>query len=363
MQASAVASQALFCDMRLFDRLEKALNHLPERPFWPAPPEPDFVTNDYLALRADGILTQLLQGLPPDLWRGSGASRYLGGDHPIYHELEAYLSQQYGGQALLFASGFVANITLWEALAQRGDTILYDRAIHASIRHGLRLSQAKAWGFPHNDWDAAEKLLRRANGEVFLVVESLYSMLGDSPDPAALQYLQARYGCHLFIDEAHTTLLYPDGRGWCEQHGLRPLLRLLTFGKAVGLMGGTLIVPPLIRTYLQRRCIGTIYSTALPPLIAAGALSIFQKSALWKPRQERLWQLTSHLRSLLDTHGILYEGLAGPIAMVPHPAPGFSLKRLLPPTVPQPQYRISLHANHTPQLLEALVQSLCTAQS
>jgi len=355
-----VGWQVLFCAMRLFERLEAQLRKLPERPFWPRPTRLDFTTNDYLALQADGIIAEILRGLPTELWRGSGASRYLGGDHPAYHHLEKLLYEKYGQPALLFSSGFVANITLWEALAQRGDTIIYDREVHASIRHGIRLSLAQAWGFPHNDWEAAEKLLRQARGESFLVVESLYSMRGDMPDPEALRYLQARYECHLIIDEAHTTLLYPDGETWAHSHGLSPLLTLLTFGKGVGLMGAALLAPPLLHTYLRRRCIGAIYATALPPLIAAGVAEVFARVKAWRPRQNQLWQAVTLLRERLMAEGIPFLGLQGPIAMLKTPAPGIPLKRLTPPTVSEPMYRLSLHANHTRQDIETLVQALKT---
>jgi 8-amino-7-oxononanoate synthase len=344
--------------MRLFERIEAQLEKLPERPFWPRPSPLDFTTNDYLALQADGIIAEILRGFPAELWRGSGASRYLGGDHPAYHHLENLLHEKYGQPALLFPSGFVANITLWEALAQRGDTIIYDREVHASIRQGIRLSLAQAWGFPHNDWEAAEKLLRQARGETFLVVESLYSMRGDMPDPEALRYLQARYECHLILDEAHTTLIYPDGETWAHRHGLNPLLTLITFGKAVGLMGAALLAPPLLHSYLQRRCIGTIYSTALPPLIAAAVAQVFAQARAWLPRQTQLWQIVALLRKRLSTEGIPFLGLHGPIAMVKTPATGIPLKRLSPPTVPEPMYRLSLHANHTQQDIETLVQAL-----
>jgi 8-amino-7-oxononanoate synthase len=353
-----VESQALFCDMRLFERLEARLHKLPERPFWPKPASLDFTTNDYLALQADGIIRQILRSLPPELWQGGGASRYLGGDHPAYHELEHLLQEKYGQPALLFSSGFIANLTIWEALTERGDTIVYDREIHASIRHGLRLSWARSWGFPHNDWEAAEKLLRQARGETFLVVESLYSMRGDMPDPNALRYLQSRYGCHLFIDEAHTTLLYPNQKTWSSYHGLEPLITLLTFGKAVGLMGAAILAPPSVHAYLQRRCIGTIYSTAMPPLIAAAVKEVFAHDAQWAPRQHQLWQTVTLLKERLTAEGIPFQGLHGPIAMVKTPAVGIPLKQLLPPTVPEPLYRLSLHANHTKEAIENLVQAL-----
>ncbi len=347
--------------MSLESRWQRALARLPVRPFWRAPEDADFVSNDYLALQADGIIADILRSLETELWRGAGASRYLGGDHPIYGQLEALLGKRYGGEALLFQSGLVANLSLWEALGERGDTIVYDKEVHASIRQGLRLSLAKSWGFRHNDWEEAEQRLRRASGETFLVVESLYSMRGDMPDAGALRYLQARYGCHLVVDEAHTTLLYPGGESWAQRHGLEPLVLLPTFGKAVGVVGAAVVGPSLLREYLRRRAFGAIYSTALPPLVVAAVYEVFARVEAWRARQVRLQELVRYFRQLLEARGIAYTGLMGPIGMVYRAPRGFHLKRLEPPTVTHPAYRVSLHANHSEALLEQLAEALLGA--
>lgn len=343
-------------------RINALLNSLPERNFWSlSDSSPDFTSNDYLGLIHDGVISEILAKVPSQWLRGSGASRYLGGDAEPFHTVEI-LSQQLWGmpgeRALFFPSGLTANLAFWSAVPHRDDTILYDREIHASIRQGMRLSGATLWSFPHNDWDAAEKKLRKARGDRFLVVESLYSMRGTSPDPAALTYLQARYECHLIVDEAHTTLVWGDAGSWSATVGLKPLARLFTFGKAVGLVGAVWIAPEWLIAYLKRIGFAGIYTTALPPLIPWAVSEILRRSDEWHPRRLRLLSLIAHTREALQQRHVPFSGLAGPIALLPAHVGPLPLKKLFPPTVAAPAYRLSLHAHNTPQEIEALLEHI-----
>ncbi|MEN2992960.1 MAG: pyridoxal phosphate-dependent aminotransferase family protein [Bacteroidia bacterium] len=345
--------------MRLQERIRRTLDKLPPRGFWPLPSEaPDFSTNDYLGLNRDGVIRQILQAVPAEWLRGGSASRYLGGEASPFAALEALVCALWGPQeeALLYPSGLVANLTFWSVVPERGDTIVYDRRVHASIRQGIRLSGAKSWGFPHQNWEEAERLIRRASGEVFVAVESLYSMEGTSPSVEALSYFQAHYGCHIVVDEAHTTLILPQGASWSQRVGLRPLARLFTFGKAVGLVGAVWVGPWWLIELLRRKGWGGIYTTALPPLLAWAVGEVLRRSAEWESRRQRLWQLIGWTRQYLAACGYTYQGLEGPIALLSdvHPLP---LKKLHPPTVPQPAYRLSLHAFNT----EAEIQALFTS--
>ncbi|MCS7297122.1 MAG: pyridoxal phosphate-dependent aminotransferase family protein [Bacteroidia bacterium] len=337
--------------MELEKRLRQRLHTLPERPFWSRPAEkPDFTTNDYLGLIHDGIIHRILSEAPREWLRGSGASRYLGGDAFPFHEVERLAEVLWGRpheKALFFPSGLIANLTFWATVPQRGDTILFDREVHASIRYGIRLSGATAWGFPHNDWDAAEVRLRRAKGVTFLVIESLYSMRGTSPDVEALLSLQSRYDFHLIVDEAHTTFILSQGRSWSETVGLNPLARLLTFGKAVGLVGAVWIGPDWLVAYLQRKGFGGIYTTALPPFLGWAIKEILTHPLEWEPRRVKLWHLIHQVRETLEKAQRPYQGLVGPIALLPVGQQPLPLKKLHPPTVPSPAYRMSLHAYNT----------------
>jgi len=343
----------------LQDRIQAWLENHPPRPFWPLPEgAPDFTSNDYLGLVHEGVITEILQEAPRALWRGATASRYLGGDHLAFHAAEEAVQALYarpGETALFFPSGLTANLAFWATVPQRGDTVIFDREVHASIRQGIRLSGAAAWGFPHNDWEAAEKLLRQAKGTAFLVLESLYSMRGTMPDPAALRDLCARYEPALVIDEAHTTLLLPGGTSWGMEFA--PLARLFTFGKAAGLAGAAWVGPPWLIEYLRRRGFAGIYTTALPPVVAWGVAAVLRRSEGWEPRRRRLESLILKARTLLSQQGLPYEGLQGPIALLPAGRARLPLKRLTPPTVAQPAYRLSLHAHNTEEELSQLLRS------
>lgn len=346
--------------MSLEARLQAELTQLPERPFWPAQ-QPDFTSNDYLGLAHDGILKDLLRSCPAEWLRGSTASRYLGGECEVFAQLEGVIESLWAGpgeKALLFPSGLTANLAFWSCVPRSKDTIIFDREVHASIRQGMRLSGARTWGFPHNDFSAAEGRLRRAQGIAFLVVESLYSMRGTRPDPEALRYLVSRYGCYLVIDEAHTTLIEPEGQSWSTRFSLPAPARLFTFGKAVGLIGAAWVGPSTLIEYLRRRGFAGIYTTALPPFIAWAVGEVLRQAPAWEPRRQALSQLIAFTRSQLEQLEVSYTGLEGPIALLPATYEVPFLKKLYPPTVATPAYRLSLHAHNTPAELQALLAQL-----
>ncbi|MEN3041214.1 MAG: pyridoxal phosphate-dependent aminotransferase family protein [Bacteroidia bacterium] len=348
--------------MSLKQRLIEALSRLPDRPFWSVSPEgPDFTSNDYLGLIRDGIITSLIQQVPPSYLCGSGASRYLGGDSAIFHELEAQIELLWGREgerALFFPSGLTANLAFWSSVVQREDVVIFDREIHISIRQALRLSGAKTWGFPHNDWDAAEAKLRRSPRPPFLVIESLYSMRGTMPEASAIRELANRYEFYLIVDEAHTTLIWPEGASWSLEMGLTPLARLFTFGKAGGLMGAAWLAPDWLVEYLRRTGFAGIYTTAPPPLIAWVLTAVLKQNSDWTPRRQRLWDLVAAARVMFRSAGVLHEGLEGPIALAYADHVALPLKKLYPPTVWRPAYRISLHAHNTLEELELLLRHL-----
>lgn len=346
--------------MSLEARLKAELATLPERPFW-GERQPDFTSNDYLGLAHDGVIAEILAQVPLQWRRGSGASRYLGGDCAAFAQVEELAAQLWatpGEQALLFPSGLTANLAFWSSVPRPTDTVIFDRAVHASIRQGLRLSGARTWGFPHNDFSEAEKRLRQAQGTTFLVVESLYSMQGTRPDAQALRYLVERYGCYLVVDEAHTTLLEAGGTSWTQQAEVPALARLFTFGKAVALMGATWVAPEWLIAYLRRKGFAGIYTTALPPLIAWAVGEVLRRAEQWEPRRQALHALIAFTRTHLTQLGIAYSGLEGPIALLPAQREVPLLKKLYPPTVPAAAYRLSLHAHNTPDEVKTLTAPL-----
>jgi 8-amino-7-oxononanoate synthase len=199
---------------------------------------------------------------------GATGSRLISGNTERHEGLEAQIAQFHHAEAaLLFGSGYEANIGVLSAIPTRNDTILYDSLIHASMRDGIRLSQARSYSFRHNDLnDLKDKLARyRSRGEVYIAVESLYSMDGDLAPLSELSNLADSDGAFLIVDEAHATGVYgPSGAGLVVDSGLadRIFLRVHTFGKALGYRGACIVGPSAVRNALINSARSFIYTTA-----------------------------------------------------------------------------------------------------
>ena len=247
------------------------------------PPLLDLASNDYLGLSRH---PEILAAASAELERsglGSGASRLISGTRPVHLQLEAELASWLGRERLLlFPSGFQANLGALTALADRHSLVLADRLIHHSLLVGVQASGARLKRFRHNDVGDLERLLVAARAEaperrLLVLVESLYSMEGTSPDLLACAQLCRDHGALLLVDEAHALgVLGPGGRGLCT--ALPDALRahsLLsgTFGKAFGSGGAFLAGDALLGDWLLQQCGAFRYSTALAPPLAAGALA------------------------------------------------------------------------------------------
>lgn len=196
---------------------------------------------------------------------GASGSRLLAGNTSYAEGLEAFIARYHGAEAaLLFNSGYDANVGLFSSLPQKGDTIICDELIHASIIDGARLSFGNRYTFTHNDVDALEAKLQAAKGNCYVVIESVYSMDGDSAPLAAIAALTAKNGAALIVDEAHAVGLYPFG---LVQHlGLQDSVfaRVVTFGKALGCHGAGVLGSNLLRNYLINFARSFTYTTAAP---------------------------------------------------------------------------------------------------
>jgi 8-amino-7-oxononanoate synthase len=232
----------------------------------------DFTSNDYLGLARSRELFNMIvregEGLA-DIFNGATGSRLLSGNSALAEKVEHQLAAVFQGEsALLFNSGYAANLGLLSALPTRNDTILYDEHAHASIKDGARLSLARRLSFRHNDLEDLERKLQRAAGHVFVVVESIYSMDGDRCPLIELVELTGRYDTTLILDEAHSTGVEGmHGGGMAVSAGIaaRIGVRIHTFGKAMGCHGACVIASPVVRQYLVNASRPFIYTTALPP--------------------------------------------------------------------------------------------------
>lgn len=227
----------------------------------------DFCSNDYLGLATilpEPQFARHLAGL------GTGASRLISGNHTEAEDLEQWIAETWGAEAALwYGSGYLANLGVFSCIAGRHDTILYDELVHASIRDGLKLSNAAAYSFRHNNLEALAEKAAQAKGKVFVVVESVYSMDGDSPDLDALVNLCRENGWYLIVDEAHSLGVFGEsGKGHTFNPMWRDVLlaRILTFGKAAGYHGAVVLGSALLRDYLIQFSRPLIYTTSTPIL-------------------------------------------------------------------------------------------------
>jgi len=260
----------------LSQRLRKRFNENSFRTLRPADfSKADFSSNDYLGFARSGKLADMcteawarVQSKEETRFIGSGGSRLLSGDSTYAHFLEDVIAEFFGSEsALIFNSGYTANLSLFSALPSRSGTVIYDDYIHASVRDGIRMSGCRAWSFRHNDLAHLEDLLVKSQGEKWVVAESVYSMDGDSPDLKKLVELCEYYNAALIIDEAHSGGVQGEyGSGACKQAGLseRVFARLFTFGKAFGVHGAAVCGSHTLVNYLINFARPFIYSTALP---------------------------------------------------------------------------------------------------
>lgn len=231
-------------------------------------------SNNYLNIADNQAITQeFLDNVGNRYSFGSASARLLTGTLPVYQELEELLSSLYGKEsALLYNSGYHANVGISSALNQKGDVVFSDKLNHASIIDGMRLSDGKFFRFPHNDMHALEKLLERERknfNNAFIITESVFSMDGDIEDLKKIVELKKKYNCIMIIDEAHAFGVFGEkGLGVAEELGIVDDVDLLvgTFGKAIGSMGAFVTGSKIMIDFLINKSRSFIFSTALPPI-------------------------------------------------------------------------------------------------
>lgn len=294
---------------------------------------------------------------------GAGASRLVSGTHEAHlmaeGEIAAWLSVE---AALLFSSGYAANVGAVAALARPGDVVVSDALNHASLIDGCRLSGATVEVVGHVDVEAVESALVRARGarRRWVVTESLFSMDGDTPDLRRLRELCDRHDAALIVDEAHAIGVFgPRGAGLCAEAGVRPDVLIGTLGKSLGLHGAFVAGSSTLRTYLWNRARSFVYSTGISPVVALAAVDRVRRAAADDPARARLALITRRLRSGLQALGAeLLPGSSSPILpwLLKSPGAAVEMSRRLasegvlvqairPPTVPAGTSRLRIVAN------------------
>lgn len=320
----------------------------------------NFSGNDYLGLAGDLELKRefynsIAEELPVMAATGS---RLLGGTHAGFTQLEQTLSESYGRSALVFNSGYHANIGILPALTSRDSVVLSDKLNHASIIDGLRLCEGEFKRYKHLDYDHLESLLQSATQsgkQPFIITESIFSMDGDVADLVKIVQLKKQYNAVLVVDEAHSVgVCGVNGLGLCHQLNLLDDVDIMvgTFGKAFGSTGAYCITSELYRDYLINKMRSFIFSTALPPIVTLWSNFIFKKQLEMDFRRQNLRKLSGNLRQLISDRGYKTLGdsqivplIVGENAPAMAMAEKFRAEKLLvfavrPPTVPKGSSRL-----------------------
>ncbi len=350
-------------------------------------PRLSFCSNDYLGLADHPSLASAASEAARRDGFGASASRLVSGDLPAHRQLEQKLAGFLGRPAALaFPTGYQTNIGVLTALAGPDDVIVSDALNHASIIDGCRLSRARIAVYPHRDGDAAARLLEQARParRRLLVTESLFSMNGDAAPLARLAEAAEAYDAIFIVDEAHAIgALGPRGRGLCAAAGVVPDVLIGTLGKALATGGGFAAGSRGLRELLVNKARSFIFTTALPPPVAAAALAALEivdssegdrRRALLHSHADRLApQLAALQPKEFETATAPLPGSPIQAFLVGTDAAALALSAALarrqifvpairPPTVPvgSARLRITLSASHDPADLDRLLLALRT---
>ena len=309
-------------------------------------------SNNYLGFADNKSITEeFLNSVGSNFSFGSASARLLTGNLPIYKDLEALLCNLFNkDKALLFNSGYHANVGITSSIAGKNDVIFSDKLNHASIIDGMKLSQSKFFRYQHNDMASLEKLLVRERNNfenAIIITESVFSMDGDIANLEKIVELKEKYNCILMVDEAHAFGVFGrQGLGVCEDLNLINKVDLLvgTFGKAIGSMGAFVVGDKVLIEYLTNKARSFIFSTALPPIIIAFSKWIIEnKLPLTFEKRQKMLEIgkdfgsESHIIPIIigsnsDTEQVckrLFDA-------------GFFTLPIRPPTVPEGTSRLRL---------------------
>lgn len=338
----------------------------------------DFASNDYLGFSTNENIFQNVHELLIErnlLVNGATGSRLLSGNHELYFETEEYIAQFHKSEeALLFNSGYDANIGFFSSVPQRNDIVLYDEFIHASIRDGIQMGVAKTYKFKHNNLSDLELLLNRfktENCEIYIVTESVFSMDGDSPDLIQLVQLSEKFNALLVIDEAHALgVIGAQGEGLVQNLNLQDKIfaRIMTFGKGLGCHGAAILGSKSLKEYLINFSRSLIYTTALSPhsvatiLIAYKALEKSQ-SLIYKLQENSTFfnSIIKDVRFISSIKSIIIPGNQIVKSVAKHlQENGFNVKPILSPTVPEGQERLRfcLHSYNSKEEIVSVLHLL-----
>jgi 8-amino-7-oxononanoate synthase len=294
----------------------------------------NFSSNDYLSLRNDERIKRSFERGFNKYPAGSGASVSVGGYHPVHHELEQYVARQLGvDDALLFSSGYAANLGIMALLARLNCHLLIDKAVHASTYDGIKLANASYTRFLHNNYDDLSLKITSTPQSSAVITEGIFSMSGQQPDLTVLASLCRSHRAICVVDEAHSFgVLGEDGLGAVHQHGLSQEevpLRLITFGKALGFQGAIVVGKGTWIDGLFQSARSHLYTTAMSPAVTYGVLESFMIIAKAADRRKKLFQLIDWFQQAIKKSPLRWANSPTPIQQLqlgcPHKALRYAL--------------------------------------
>jgi len=346
----------------------------------------DFFSNDYLGFSSSEVVRNRTSEImeAQAYQNGATGSRLLSGNHPLFRKAEKMIAEFHNAEsALIFNSGYDANLGFFSAVPQKGDIIFYDELSHASIRDGIRMSLAKSYKFTHNSLEDLESKLRKFDTasndiQVYIVTESVFSMDGDIPDLEGIARLGSDYNAWLIIDEAHATGVFGgNGVGLVQQLGIEEnvFARIQTFGKAIGSHGAAILGGEQLRNYLINFARSFIYTTALPPHTLATLIAVYENLQLDVENITKLRGNINFFKAELDRNALTKRFINSDSAIQSCIVPGnervksiasqlqengFVVKPILSPTVPlgQERLRFCLHAYNSKQEISEVLERL-----
>jgi len=339
----------------------------------------NLASNDYLGLAGDPRLATAVKAALDEDGIGAGASRLVVGNHREHVRLESAVADWLRSEAVRsFNSGYAANVGVLTTVMRAGDVVFSDELNHASIIDGCRLSRATVRIYPHRDTAALARKLAQAGGarRRIVVTESLFSMDGDLADVGEIAQLCRAHDAALVVDEAHAIgVLGPEGRGLCAEHGVVPDILIGTFGKALGCFGAFAATTRSIADLLWNRARTLVFSTGLPPVVAAASTAAVAIARSGEG-DDRRRVLAGHARALraalpdargAETSAIVpvvigddREVMRVTARLLEH---GVFVQGIRPPTVPDgtARLRIGLTAGHSDAQLAVAIDALRNA--
>ncbi len=349
----------------------------------------NFASNDYLGLAGDERLIQAAIAATQTFGTGSTGSRLLSGQRSLHHQLEQAIADlKQTEAALVFSSGYLANLGAIAALVGQRDLILADQYNHSSLKSGAILSGATVMNYPHCDVEDLQTKLndqRHRYRRCLVLTDSVFSMDGDLCPLPTLLAIAEQFSCMLLVDEAHATgVLGKTGAGCVEHFGCtgHPLIQTGTLSKALGSLGGYVAGSSSLIDFLRNRAPGWIYTTGLSPADTAAALAAIAIIQQEPERRVQLWQNVNDFKRLMLEEIPDLNTPQSPLKLLPSESPilciqmkntqivltaeqqlkqaGIFAPAIRPPTVPTSRLRMTIMSTHEPSHIQQLVKTIST---